>query len=99
MAALLGEKVPFAPAGEPLLAGGAAPGSGRRLYSETLYPRLHFGWSDLASLTDGTYQYVEAPRPELYDWTKDPAEKSDLSASLPPAFRSMRAQLLATERP
>lgn len=99
VAALLGEKVPLALAGEPLLAGGAAPGAGRRLYAETLYPRLHFGWSDLASLTDSTYQYIEAPRPELYDWTKDPAEKNDLSAGLPPAFRTMRAQLLATERP
>jgi arylsulfatase A-like enzyme len=99
VAALLGEKVPFALAGQPLLAGEAPPGAGRRLYAETLYPRLHFGWSDLASLTDGTYQYIEAPRPELYDWTKDPAEKSDLAAGLPPAFRSMRAQLLAIDRP
>lgn len=99
VAALLGEKIPSPLAGEPLLAGGAPPGAERRLYAETLYPRLHFGWSDLASLTDGTYQYIEAPRPELYDWTKDPAEKNDLSAALPPAFRSMRTQLLATERP
>ena len=104
VAALLGEKLPFAPAGEPLLPVGTPPGaerrgSERRLYAETLYPRLHFGWSDLASLTDGTYQYIEAPNPELYDWTKDPGEKSDLSAGAPPAFRSMRAQLLATERP
>ncbi|MGZ6971995.1 MAG: sulfatase-like hydrolase/transferase, partial [Thermoanaerobaculia bacterium] len=99
VAALLGEKVPFTLSGEPLLSAGARPGSERRLYAETLYPRFHFGWSDLASLTDGTYQYIEAPRPELYDWTKDPAEKNDLSAGLLPAFRSMRAQLLATERP
>ena len=99
VAALLGEKVPFALAGEPLLAGGTPSGAGRRLYAETLYPRLHFGWSDLVSLTDGRYQYIEAPRPELYDWTKDPAEKNDLSAGLPPAFRSMRTQLLATNRP
>ena len=99
VAALLGEKVPFTLSGEPLLAGGARPGADRRLYAETLYPRLHFGWSDLASLTDGRYQYIEAPRPELYDWTRDSAEKTDLSAGLPPAFRSMRAQLLATERP
>jgi arylsulfatase A-like enzyme/Flp pilus assembly protein TadD len=99
VAALLGEKVPFPLAGEPFLAGGAPPGSQRRLYAETLYPRLHFGWSDLASLTDQRYQYIEAPKPELYDFTQDPAEKTDLSAGLPPAFRSMRAQLLATDRP
>ncbi|MEO8585089.1 MAG: sulfatase-like hydrolase/transferase [Acidobacteriota bacterium] len=99
VAALLGEKVPASLAGEPLLGGGPPPGSDRRVYSETLYPRLHFGWSDLASLTDGRHQYIEAPRPELYDWKNDPAEKSDLAAGLPPAFRSMRTQLLATERP
>jgi choline-sulfatase len=99
VAALLGETVSFPLSGEPLLAGPARPGPERRIYSETLYPRLHFGWSDLASLTGGKYQYIEAPRPELYDWAADPTEKKDLSASLPPAFRSMRAQLLATKRP
>ena len=99
VAALLGEPVPVALAGEPLLSAGARPGAKRRIYSETLYPRLHFGWSDLASLTDERYQYIQAPRPELYDWARDPAERNDLSAGLPPAFRSMRAQLLATERP
>ena len=38
----------------------------RTVYSETLYPRLHFGWSDLASAIDGRYHYVRAPRAELY---------------------------------
>jgi predicted Zn-dependent protease len=99
VAALLGETVPFLLAGEPVLSFAARPGAERRLYAETLYPRLHFGWSDLASLTDRRYQFIEAPRPELYDWTHDPAEKSDLAAGLPPAFRSMSAQLRATERP
>jgi arylsulfatase A-like enzyme/tetratricopeptide (TPR) repeat protein len=99
VAALLGEKVPFPLAGEPVLEFGARPGAERRLYAETLYPRLHFGWSDLASLTDRRYQFIESPRPELYDWTNDPAEKADLAAGLPPAFRSMSAQLRATERP
>jgi arylsulfatase A-like enzyme/cytochrome c-type biogenesis protein CcmH/NrfG len=98
LAALLGEKVPFPVAGEPVLAF-AAPPAERRLYAETLYPRLHFGWSDLASLTDSRYQYIEAPKPELYDWTRDPAEKADLAVGLPPALRSMSAQLRATERP
>jgi tetratricopeptide (TPR) repeat protein len=77
----------------------ARGGENRRIYSETLYPRFHFGWSDLAALTDGRYQYIEAPRPELYDWTNDPAEKKDLAPSVPSAFRSMRLELSKIHRP
>jgi choline-sulfatase len=87
VAALLGEKVPF-PAGRG--AGSRVRGPARRerrLYAETLYPRLHFGWSDLASLTDRRYQFIEAPRPELYDWTHDPGgegePRRDAAAGLP----------------
>ena len=76
-----------------------ATGAARRVYSETLYPRYHFGWSDLASLTDDRFQYIHAPRAELYDWRADPAEKKDLAAGLPPAFRSIRAELVGINRP
>ena len=78
---------------------GAAPSPGRRIYSETLYPRLHLGWSDLASLIDAHDHYIHSTRPELYDVVADPGEKTDLSAELPPAFRSMRAELLGMPRP
>nr|MDQ2970951.1 sulfatase-like hydrolase/transferase [Acidobacteriota bacterium] len=71
----------------------------RRIYSETLYPRLHLGWSDLASLTDAGYQYIEAPRPELYDVVADPGEKNDLAPGLPPAFRTLSAALAQIPRP
>jgi tetratricopeptide (TPR) repeat protein len=96
---VLGEKSPPGLPGLSLvmLSLGAMPG--RRIYSETLYPRLHLGWSDLASLTDDRYQYIQAPRPELYDWRSDPWERSDLAGSLPPAFRSMRVELGAMSRP
>jgi arylsulfatase A-like enzyme/Flp pilus assembly protein TadD len=73
--------------------------SARRIYSETLYPRLHLGWSDLASLVDRHDHYIESPHPELYDLTTDPGEKTDLAAGLPPAFRSMRAELSQMARP
>jgi tetratricopeptide (TPR) repeat protein len=92
IAAALGMEAPAGLPGSSLLAGGDAAGS-RRVYSETLYPRLHLGWSDLASLEDERYQYIEAPRPELYDMVADPQEKKDLSAELTPAFRSMRLEL------
>ena len=75
------------------------PSAPRRIYSETMFPRFHFGWSDLASLCDGASHYVHAPRPELYDWKADPRERHDLSAGLPPALRSMRAALEAMSRP
>ncbi len=73
--------------------------SPRRIYSETLYPRIHLGWSDLASLVDERHHYIEAPRPELYDMVADPGEKKNLAAGLSPAFRSLRAALSRIPRP
>ncbi|HEY3205267.1 MAG TPA: sulfatase-like hydrolase/transferase [Thermoanaerobaculia bacterium] len=95
---VLGEKPPGPLPGISLLALAQAP-TARRIYSESLYPRLHFGWSELASLTDDRYQYIEAPKPELYDWKADPAEANNLAGGLPPAFRSMRVSLGAMSRP
>ena len=51
----------------------------RTVYSETLYPRLHFGWSDLASATDGRYRFIRAPRAELFDLTADPHERTNIA--------------------
>ncbi len=103
VAEVTGAPVPAGLAGHSLTAAlpgsAAAPADERRVYSETLYPRLHLGWSDLASLTDRRNQYIESPRPELYDIVADPGEKNDLSAGLPPAFRSMRAELARLPRP
>ena len=47
----------------------------RRIYAESFFPRTHFGWSELRSLVDGRWHYIEAPRPELFDLAADPAEK------------------------
>ncbi|MFZ2492975.1 MAG: sulfatase-like hydrolase/transferase, partial [Thermoanaerobaculia bacterium] len=55
------------------------PAAGRAIYSETLYPRIHFGWSELKSLVSGRHHYIQAPRPELYDVVADPAEKQNLA--------------------
>jgi tetratricopeptide (TPR) repeat protein len=71
----------------------------RDLYSETLYPRYHFGWSDLAALTNDRYEYIHAPKDEIYDIVADPSQTHDLAAALPPPFRRMRNALLAMDRP
>ena len=99
VAALTGVAPPAGLAGVSLFASEDAAGTDRAIYSETLFPRYHFGWSDLASLTGARFHYVHAPRPELYDYLADPAEKNDLASGLPPAFRTMRAALLALPRP
>lgn len=71
----------------------------RQIYSETFYPRLNLGWSDLASLEDDRYQYIEAPRPELYDLVADPVERNNLAPGIPAPFRAMRATLAGLHRP
>jgi choline-sulfatase len=55
-----------------------AEGEARPIYSETLYPRIHLGWSELRSLIDGRYHYIEGPSPELYDLERDPGEARNL---------------------
>ncbi len=94
----LGIDVP-AGAGVALWPSGKAAAGPRRIYSETMFPRFHFGWSDLASMTDGRSHYIHAPRPELYEWASDPREHKDLASGLPDALRSMRAAVLAMSRP
>src|SRR5206468_6927054 len=49
-------------------------------YSETFYPFSSFGWSPLHSLVASRYRYIDAPTPELYDETSDPAEKNNLAS-------------------
>jgi tetratricopeptide (TPR) repeat protein len=76
------------------LAGIPAPAQATKsIYSETLYPRIHLGWSELRSLFDGRYHYIESSSPELYDVDRDPAEKNNLIAGERRVAASMRGQL------
>jgi choline-sulfatase len=81
IASATGAKVPDGLPGTSLLAlaDGSVP-SDRAIYSETLYPRLHFGWSELRSLIDADSHYIESPAPELFDLKRDPREKTNLTA-------------------
>jgi choline-sulfatase len=51
----------------------------RPVYSEALYARNHFGWSGLSAITSGRYSYINAPREELYDLTRDPHQRENLA--------------------
>jgi choline-sulfatase len=61
----------------------------RSVYSESLYPRYHFGWSELYAATEARYRYIRAPRPELYDLERDPREKQNLAAERSAATKGM----------
>ena len=50
----------------------------RDIYSETMYPRLNLGWSQLRSMTDARDHYIESPVPELYDIVRDPRETNNI---------------------
>ena len=71
----------------------ALPSSSKPIYSETLYPRIHLGWSELRSLIDGRYHYIESSSPELYDLERDPAEKNNILASERRVAAAMRREL------
>jgi arylsulfatase A-like enzyme/Tfp pilus assembly protein PilF len=49
-----------------------------KAYSETFWPRYHYGWSELKSIRKGKYKFIDAPKPELYDVIADPAELTNI---------------------
>ncbi len=87
---LLRMEIPKTMPGISLLAENAPA---RRIYSETFYPRLHFGWNELFSLIDENHHYIEGPDPELFDRAKDPAEKNNVLRDERRAYASMRDEL------
>lgn len=80
----------------PLMTG-AKRELGLDAYSEAMYPLHHYGWSDLHALRSGRYKVVDAPRPELYDVERDPAEKTNLFAERQALGDRMIAQLRRLE--
>jgi arylsulfatase A-like enzyme/Tfp pilus assembly protein PilF len=61
-------------------------------YSESLYARNHYGWSELRALREGRYKYIATTRPELYDLERDPQERRNIIAE-----RSSLAERMAQE--
>jgi arylsulfatase A-like enzyme/Flp pilus assembly protein TadD len=94
VATLLGLKAPEGLKGVSLLDRDARP-QPRRIYSETYYPRIHLGWSDLRSLLDNRYHYIGGPKPELYEVDKDPRETADTLPTAGGVASSMKRELEA----
>jgi arylsulfatase A-like enzyme/Tfp pilus assembly protein PilF len=81
----------------PLMTG-AKKELGLAAYSEAIYPRFHFGWSDLRALTSGRYKFVAAPRPELYDLQQDPTESHNVYTERQALGDRMNQELVALEQ-
>lgn len=67
--------------------------SSRAVYSESFYPRLHLGWSELRALERGGYKLIQAPAPELYNVVKDPGELVDLVDREPEIHADLQRRL------
>src|SRR5690349_896521 len=47
-------------------------------YAETYLPRIHFNWSELRGIRFRQYQFIDAPKPELYNLQTDPRELKNI---------------------
>ncbi len=65
------------------------------VYAESYYPRNSFGWHELRAVVTSKYEYVEAPRPELYDLRDDRVEHSNVITAHAAAASALHAQLAA----
>jgi tetratricopeptide (TPR) repeat protein len=74
---------------------GGDPPTPQGIYAEAMYPRYHFGWSELTSLADDRYKFIRAPRPELYDLERDPQERDNILSSRPQAGAALSGGLEA----
>jgi tetratricopeptide (TPR) repeat protein len=72
---------------------GTGPLAAAPIYSESLSPRYHFGWSELYALSDDRYRFIRAPRDELYDLAQDPKELTSIAAERTQVRAAMRSAL------
>jgi choline-sulfatase len=63
------------------------------VYSESFYSFSSFGWSPVRTINNRFYQFIEAPKPELYDLRSDPEEKQNLITDQPAVASVMNREL------
>jgi choline-sulfatase len=62
-------------------------------YSESLYPSLNLGWSELRALEAEDYRLILAPRSELYDLKEDPGERANVIDARPTTAAALEGRL------
>jgi choline-sulfatase len=61
--------------------------------SESLYPKVNLGWSELRGVENNQYHFIDAPKPELYDVINDPGETKNLMNQQPAIAANLRNEL------
>ncbi len=67
-------------------------------YGETLFPKINMGWAELRAIRTNQWKYIRAPKPELYDLSRDPKETNNVLAEHASEVRKLEAQLAAVSR-
>ncbi|MBU0678193.1 MAG: sulfatase-like hydrolase/transferase [Verrucomicrobia bacterium] len=70
----------------------------RSFYAETDLPFVNFRWAPLRGYVTPEWKYIRAPRPELYDRQKDPADLNNLAARMPEKSAEFDGILLEVEQ-
>lgn len=74
----------------------AAPAE-RTVRAESLYGRLHYGWSELEGLVGDRYKLIESSDPELYDLDDDPDEARNRVGELNSVYLRLHDELAELE--
>jgi choline-sulfatase len=61
--------------------------------SEAVYARDAFRWAPLRSLRDGFFQFIDAPKAELYDVRSDPGERTNVAGAHAAEAAKLRSEL------
>jgi len=87
-------QVPAALPGRSLLPGAPLPpDQDVSSYFEAMSAMLNRGWAPLQGALSGHEKFIDLPKPELYDLSEDPAEKSNLADRRADRRRVLEARL------
>ena len=70
--------------------------TGRAAYSESMYAKVHYGWSPQRSITTKKYEFIDTPKAELYDREEDPRQLRNLIEAKAAVALGLKERLLAT---
>jgi choline-sulfatase len=63
--------------------------------SEAVYARDAFRWAPLRSLRDSFYQFIDAPKAELYDLRTDPGQRANVAGERAAEVARLRSEMSA----